>query len=413
MAVTVQLQSGSRTPRHEHAARLVFEVILGLEWRWVETDGKVVMPHSELLASEVRLAHPPSAPWKEWALPFVQDGQLDPFALAFWMATRMEEWGEGARDDHGRFLGANGWAARHGVLERPVLEEVVREWAQAAGLPAPTPRPWTWWATVDVDNAFAYRHKPVWRKVAGFVRDGLRRDWAVARERWAVLSGQIPDPFDTYDALLDFHEASSTPSRFFFLLADRGPHDEGIAPHSKGLATAIRHVATRADVGIHPGHASHGHPDRIRRETERLETILGQSVRHTRQHYLLHDAPRAWPALAEAGLAHDWSHGFHDAIGYRAGLARPFPAYDLGTERPLTLTVHPVNAMETTLARYMALPANAATLQRVWDCAAAARAVDGEFVTLWHNETYAGRGEWSVWREFYQTLLQERPETLR
>ena len=413
MAVTVQLQGGVRTPRHDYAARVVFEVILGQEWKWVESHGEVVIPASELLGSDVRWVDPPSSPWKEWKLPFVERGALDAFAFAFWMASRMEEWGDGVRDEHGRFLGASSWAARQGVLERPVLEEVVRAWAVEAGLPAPPPRPWTWWATIDVDNAFAYRHKPVWRKAAGFVRDGLRGDWAAMKERWAVLLGQIPDPFDTYDALLDFHEAAATPSRFFFLLADRGPHDEGLAPHSLGLAAAIRHVATRAEVGIHPGHASHGHPDRVRGETARLEAILCRPVHHARQHYLLHDAPRAWPALVEAGLAHDWSHGFHDAIGYRAGLARPFPAYDLGTERPLPLTVHPVNAMETTLARYMALPADATTLQRVWDCAAAARRVDGEFTTLWHNETYAGRGEWNVWRTFYQTLLQDRPQALR
>ena len=413
MVVKVELEGGARTPRHEHAARLVFEVVLGCEWVWVGSDSDVVMRAGGLLATAERVAEPALSPWRNWRLPFVEEGALDPFAFAFWMATRMEEWGTGARDGHGRFLGAQSWAARSGVLERPVVEEVVRAWAEEAGLPAPVRRPWTWWATVDVDNAFAYRHKPAWRTAAGFVRDGLRGDWSTARERWAALSGQIPDPFDTYSALLNFHEASATPSRFFFLLADRGPYDQGVHPRSAGLATAIRHVASRAEVGIHPGHASHGHPDRIRLETARLATILGTPVHHARQHYLLHDAPRAWPALAEAGIAHDWSHGFHDAIGYRAGLARPFPAYDLGTERPLPLTIHPVNAMETTLARYMALPANDETLQRVWDCAAAARRVDGEFVTLWHNETYAGRGEWRVWRTFYEMLLEQRPQALR
>lgn len=418
MAVTVGWVGEAPTARHEHALNVVFEVVLGTAWKWGGAGAEVVLgvtvPSSGLLAGTDRVVAPGEAPWKDWRLPFVVGGELDVFSFAFWMATRMEEWGdEGARDAHGRFLGAQGWAARNGVLERPVLEEVVRAWAVDAGLPLPAPRPWTWWATVDVDNAFAFAHKPVVRKWGGFAKDLLRGDWAGMRERWAVLSGQIPDPFNTFQALLDFHNATSTSSRFFFLLADRGPHDEGIPHRSKGLQSAIRHVAVHAPVGIHSGYASHGDPAAIRREADRLAAITGAPVRHARQHYLLHDAPRAWPALAQAGLSDDWSMGFADAIGYRAGLARPFPAYDLGTERPLPLTVHPVMAMETTLARYMGLPADRTTCERVWRCAEAARAVGGEFVTLWHNETYAGRGEWRVWRAFYQTLLQDRPPSLR
>lgn len=411
--VTVALAASFRTERHAYAVDLVLREVLGLEWGWTDGDGDVEVAPGGLLAGREVVTAPPMGEWQGWTLPYAQNGRLDAFAFAFWVVTRMEEWTDAGRDEHGRFMGAASWAARAGVLEVPVVERVVRAWAAAEGLPPPVPRQPTWYATVDVDNALAYRGKPGWRVLAGFGRDVVERNWPRSKERWAVLRGRVQDPFDTYEELLVLHAAGGVEGVFFFLMADRGPHDEGLPHASKGLAEAIRRVAERTVVGIHPGYASHGRQERIRTEVQRLQGVLGRQVEHARQHYLLHDARRAWPALVAAGVREDWSMGFADQIGFRAGMARPFPVYDLAAERRLPLRVHPVLAMEATLARYMQLPAGPETLQRVWRGAQAAWDVGGDVVTIWHNETFAGRGEWWPWRQFYQTLILERPASLR
>lgn len=411
--VTVGLAAALRTERHAYAVDLVLREVLGLEWDWVEEGGDVTVAPGGLLAGRDVMVAPPTGTWKDWTLPFAMEGRVDVFAFAFWMVTRMEEWTESGRDEHGRFKGGASWAARAGVLEVPVVEVVVRAWAVAEGLPDPPPRRATWYATIDVDNALAYRGKPAWRVLAGFGRDAVERNWGRMRERWNVMSGRTRDPFDTYAELLDLHAEAGVEGVFFFLMADRGPHDQGLPHTSKGLAEAIRLVATRAKVGIHPGYASHGQAERIHGEMMRLNRVLGREVEHARQHYLLHDARRAWPALVAAGVREDWSMGFADQIGFRAGMARPFQAYDLAAECPLPLRVHPVLAMEATLGRYMGLAAGPETLERVWRCAQAAWDVGGDVVTIWHNETIAGRGEWQPWRQFYQTLILDRPASLR
>ena len=411
--VSVRIDGEGRTPRQEYAVDLVLRVVLGLDWEWTEGEAQVQLPSGGLLASSEVVLQPPIGPWRGWELPYATGGELEVFAFAFWVVTRMEEWTTEGRDRHGRFQGETCWAAQAGVLEVPVVEQVVRTWAIEARLPEPPPRRSRWFATVDVDNALAYSGKPAWRVLAGFGKDAVERNWRRISERWAVLSGHERDPFDTYEALLDLHEIGGLESVFFFLMADRGPHDEGLLHTSKGLHAAIRKVAPRARVGIHPGYASHGNAERIEREAQRLERVLGEGIRHGRQHYLLHEAHRAWPSLVAAGVEEDWSMGYADRLGFRAGMARPFPAYDLAGERTLPLVVHPVMAMDVTLARYMALEAGQQTLERVWRMAEAAWAVGGDVVTIWHNETYAGRGEWEPWRQFYQTLIQSRPDSLR
>ena len=420
MAVTVRLAKGVQTPRHAYAFDLVFRVILQQEWRWADGgDPDVVyggnVPDSGLLSGTERILTPPLNRWGPWLLPFVVGDKLDPFSFAFWMATRMEEWTSENRDVHGRFKASATWSAQQGLLERPVVDEVVLKWA--SGFLAPfslrSEKPFEWWATIDLDNAFAYRHKPLYKTLGGAVRDAILGRWTQLMERGQVLLNKREDPFDTTHALMELHEKVGVQQRFFVLLADRGPHDRGVHYASEGLAQMANRIAQRTHIGLHPGYASHGNAGTIIRERLRLEEMIKQPVKTARQHYLRHDPSVAWPALVEAGIRSDWSMGFADAMGFRAGLARPFPAYDLNQECALELEVYPVMVMEATLGRYMKLPANEGTLQRVWDMGCAAEAVGGLFVTLWHNETYAGRGEWKSWRIFYQTLLEERPAALR
>lgn len=411
--VTVELAAESRTERHDYAVELVVGEVLGLAWEWTEEPGDISVRTEGLLAGKEVVTDPPMGTWKGWELPYAAGGELDVFAFAFWVVTRMEEWTEAGRDAHGRFMGSASWAARTGVLEVPVVELVVRAWAAERGLPNPAPRSSTWYATIDVDNALAFRGKPPWRVLAGFGKDVVDGAWSRLAERWAVVRGQKKDPFDTYAELLELHKRGGVESVFFFLMADRGPHDEGLPFGSKGLAEAIHRVESQALVGIHPGYASHGDLERIRREAGRLRAVVGREVAHARQHYLLHDARRAWPALVTAGLREDWSMGYADQMGFRAGMARPFTAYDLAAERRLPLRVHPVLVMEATLGRYLGWTAGEETLERVWRGAQAAVDVGGDVVTIWHNETFAGRGEWEPWRQFYQTLILERPASLR
>jgi hypothetical protein len=34
------------------------------------------------------------------------------------------------------------------------------------------------------------------------------------------------------------------------------------------------------------------------------------------------------------------------------------------------------------------------------------RSVDGEFISLWHNETFSDTGRWKGWRSTYEEMLK-------
>jgi hypothetical protein len=398
-------------------------VLYGDAARWGESEGRrgVRVAAAGLLRDGGALPRQGLEAW-DWTAeghPFAagEQGECDFFSWAFWTAARCEELlpaaqsGE-ARDAHGRFRAQASEQVRYGWIEAPVLEQVVRVWAQRWGWRPPAERSFQVVPTIDVDSALMYRGKGWGRTVGGAIRQVLRGDGKGVGERIAVLRGRQVDPYDTYAALAELHQSVGWPGRWFLLVADRGPYDRGMDWQSEGLREVARRLAAYPgpdgafSVGVHPGHASHGDADRIRREKMRVEALTGHVVLHARQHYLLQRLPQAWEALEAAGIREDHSMGFADRMGLRTGLARPYPAYSIKGEREMALRIHPVHVMEATLARYMGRLPDAATLREVLRIANALREVEGVFVPLWHNETALDRAPWAGWWPFYQEMLR-------
>ena len=97
--------------------------------------------------------------------------------------------------------------------------------------------------------------------------------------------------------------------------------------------------------------------------------------------------------------------GYADLIGFRAGMSRPFRAFDVAANRPLNLTIHPTAAMDATLNRYMGLTPNEA-LDALEQLAQEVKDVDGVLTLLWHNETVSECNEWQGWRTVYEQVFE-------
>ena len=65
--------------------------------------------------------------------------------------------------------------------------------------------------------------------------------------------------------------------------------------------------------------------------------------------------PSSYNHLLAAGITHDYSMGFADRVGFRAGTCTPFYFYDLDFEIQTPLKVFPFALMDTTLNDYMKL----------------------------------------------------------
>jgi hypothetical protein len=340
---------------------------------------------------------------------------FDPFASAFLMVSRIEEYCSGARDFHGRFCANSSLLFRFGLLQKPV----VNIWANLLAtnlqhiyprlnFPKPSFRLLT---TIDIDNAWAYRNKGFLRTLASLGRDIIKTDFKKAGDRFRVLVGKMEDPYDTYKYLDSALDNTSKNVIFFFHLGNYARYDKPVSWKNIQLKNLIQKIAGKYKIGIHPSYRSSDRDNKelVGFEKERLQEITGLKIERSRQHYLRLQFPETYRALITAGITEDYTMGFHDMAGFRAGICTPFKFYDLEKEQEESLTIFPFQVMDVTLRQYMKLSPEEAIV-KMDSLINEIRKVGGTFIGIWHNESVSSANEWKDYLKVFEFMNLQRPE---
>ena len=163
------------------------------------------------------------------------------------------------------------------------------------------------------------------------------------------------DPYDTYSYILHFSKNKKLEVLFFFLLGDYAQYDKNIRFDHPKMISLIKQLGNTSTIGIHPSYASNKNSKMIGIEKQRLEHILGKSVHHNRFHFLKFSLPKSYQQLLAYGITDDYSMGYADQIGFRAGTCTPYNFYDLENEVQTDLKVHPFAYMDGVLNDHLNL----------------------------------------------------------
>lgn len=330
------------------------------------------------------------------------DFPCDVFSLAFFVLSRYEEYLVNGRDQHGRFRATDSVFAP--FLDRPFLDRWLLKFenllVEKGAWPQPLPRHTKWSNTIDVDIAYAFRGRQFVRRWGGALKDLVKGDLHRVNMRREVLKGRRPDPFDTYDYILQTAAAASE-HRFFFLAGAPSEYDINLDVEHPDMQNLIERVAGTAEVGLHPSYRSGEEPDLIAHEKRKLEAVLGEEITDSRQHFLRMKLPLTYRRLEGAGIRRDFSMGYHDRIGFRSGTAYSHPFYDIEAETELRLRIVPLHAMDSALRMYMDIEPEAA-LRAMTALYEATADTGGTFTTVWHNHSLAELWGWEGWCEVYQ-----------
>lgn len=344
-------------------------------------------------------------PHTKAALPF------DPLAFCFYLLSRYEEYTAAEKDfdEHGRFKASASLAYQNHFLDRAIVNQwalylknrMTERWPEA-GFPDLHFR---YVPTYDIDLAWAYRERPLWRILGGSLRDllGGKTNWL--SHRWKVYLKKEADPFDTYEYLQSLHSTYDLVPVFFFLLANPSRYDRSIPPHNPRLRQLIRALDKGHPLGIHPSYRSHEQLSLLKTEINRLANITGKPVEHSRFHFLRFRLPQSFRRLIQSGITHDYSMGYAAQAGFRAGTATPYPWYDLENETATPLLIHPFAVMDGTLKNYLGLSPDEG-LKIVKNLIDHTASVKGTFLTLWHNSSFSYIEDWETWKEMYEEILK-------
>ena len=208
-------------------------------------------------------------------------------------------------------------------------------------------------STFDVDNVFAYKHKGFIRNFGGFFRDLIRFQFHNMIERILVLLRFKPDPYDTFDLILNLTKEYKTKTLFFFLVGDYSTFDTNVSSTNSKYKSLIKSVADYVDVGLHPSYFTMQNSDKLAKEKKQLEAIINSPVLKSRQHYLRIKMPETYQYLVDLEIEEDYSMGYASHFGFRASTCTPFYFYDLDFEIQTPLHIFPFAVMDTTLNDYL------------------------------------------------------------
>ncbi len=331
---------------------------------------------------------------------------FDPFASSFYLMSRYEEYLPHIKDKHDRFLASESLAFQHHFLETPLINIWINLLEQKinllTGFKFPT-RTFEFLSTLDIDNAYAYKHKGFLRTLGGLGKDLQSLDF---KTRLKVILGKEQDPYDTFAYQLKVHKENNISPIYFFLLGDYGLNDKNISPKNKTFQSLIKSIADYSAVGIHPSYASNNNVAILIKELKRLQSITHRNTTKSRQHFLKLNLPNTYRNLIDNDIESDYTMGYAEHPGFRASICSPYFFYDLDVEVETKLQLFPFATMEATYQYYKKASPEEAS-EHISKLMNTVKSVNGTFISVWHNESLCEQGIWEGWRSVYEKMLKE------
>lgn len=430
----VEIYSPYPSARLKYTLEYVFTERLGLPFKLVHSLGETkdspallinysrddvpgalqVLPQSLLFENDIHYLSFDLEKANDSELPFHrEDRQLgfDIFAAIFFLLSRYEEYLLTGKDQHQRFIYSNSSQARGHCLESPLVDIwlanfrtlLVNEFGlDPLHLKVDTfeVRP-----TIDVDSVFAYKGRTAARHLAAGFRDILLMRTSEVSSRFRVLSNSKKDPNDNFDLQLQLLQEAGLKATYFFQVGPYGKYDKNIHhSHPEFRDIIFKVQAAGHGIGMHPSYSSNSEAGKIKAEKDILEDILGEPVYSSRQHFLKFNLPFTYRALLDCGIREEYSMGYSETTGFRAGTAFSFYWFDLEKNEPTALRIFPFAMMDVAYRHFGKL--------NVDDTIASSRIIidklrelDAPFCFVFHNESLSEHRGWQGWTNVFKQWL--------
>ncbi len=281
----------------------------------------------------------------------------DFIASAFFMLTRYEEIIVDQTDDWGRFPLKESLAYKAGFYHRPIVNEyaeLIWDWIVAL-VPQAKRKNKTYQMrlTHDIDRVRKYGSMPRELLIGASLAIKHRKPGLAKKHLLGLIKtrlGYCKDPYDSYDELMDVSEQIGGTGYFYFMAEETGDSDKRYEVLSPDVTSVIENIIKRGhDVGLHPGIGSYRSYEKLHRQKEKLDQLLGYRNYGGRQHYLQWKAPDTWRLYEQVGLTHDSSVGYAEMPGFRCGICLPFYVFDALAGKQLNLREIPLITMDRSL----------------------------------------------------------------
>lgn len=328
--------------------------------------------------------------------------ELSEFGKCFFWLSRYEEYTKKPHlfDKHNRFLGSKF------NYSEPIVDIICLTIQQKIKSKYPDilfkERLFEQVNTHDVDYAWKYLYHSPLIIIASLIKKLVKGNVKDFKQQLNVLFKRDKDPYDTFKYLEEVTKRKQIKTIFFWLLGDYSTFDKNHNWKNKQQKKLIKKLSNWSTIGIHPSYKSNQNLDLLPIEINRLELICGFKIRKSRQHFIKLHFPQTYQQLLINGIEEDYTMGFANRIGFRAGTCTPFKWFDLSTNQQTLLTIFPFVAMDVSLRNYLKLSSIEA-IEEIRKLKVEVRNVNGTFITLFHQSNLTDN--WREWKDVYESIF--------
>tara|TARA_B110001452_G_C15228518_1_gene425720 strand:+ start:111 stop:1472 length:1362 start_codon:yes stop_codon:yes gene_type:complete len=337
---------------------------------------------------------------------------VDLFSSAFFMLTRWEEHVSSKTDEHDRYDEQQSIAIKNDFIYRPIVNEYIEYLWNALCLlgynrETRLKRDFQIVLTHDVDHIRKWKNLKIYLED---IYDDITNPLAIfihTKSYISSLFNKNNDPYNTWDFLMRESERVGTKSYFNFMTGGNSKYDNKYDINSKTSQNIIQKILSRNHhFGFHPSYNSYNDLDQIKKEKEKLESILIDStIKCGRQHYLRFEVPHTWQLWDDLGIPWESTITYGKTSGFRCGICYPFTVFNVVTREKLNLVEKPLIFMEQTFIGYKeSSPDEVISFAK--NLLEEVKKYNGEFVLLWHNSSF-NTYTMSKYKGVYSAILNE------
>jgi hypothetical protein len=332
---------------------------------------------------------------------------FDIFAASFYLLSRYEEYLPHVKDEYGRFTANDSLAYKNGFLHRPVVDIWAYKFLDLLKKRFPDykfkPRNYNINIVIDVPMAYFFKMKGLMRTIGGTVGDVFRFKIRQLYQRYLVLFNFKKDPYNTFNWIINKQKQSKQKFVVFFLIGDYSTFDKNVSINKKKFVSLIKSVADYSKVGLKVSYLALEDFDTLKKEKIDMESIINTTLEFSRNSFSKLNLPQSYRNLIDLEIMEDYSMGYVNEIGFRAGTCTPFLFYDMDYEIQTPLMVHSYHAMDYALLKHKSLLDKKETIGRMIN---EIKAVHGTFTPIFHNYTFSEEKRWKGYKEIFTLILE-------
>jgi hypothetical protein len=276
---------------------------------------------------------------RESSIPF------DIFSASFYLLSRYEEYLPFVKNKSGGFPVEESTAFKNNFLQRPVVDLWAYEFLKILQNKYPSitlpPTKFDIQLQIAVHEAFAFRYKGFLRQLVGFFKQIFSGDLPNAWLRLKTQLRLIHDPLNVYDQVVQFAKEHQLKVKMFFQLSDFSKDNRNINHHKSHYQRLIKSMGDYFKTGLLPGKTAIFNTEYLQKEKNRWKEIANQEA----EYVLIKKYPLSFPEsyinFEKAMIKEDYSMGYTEELGFRAGTCTPFLFYNLNAEEVTPLKLVP------------------------------------------------------------------------